>query len=65
LEFKPTVPVPVWADNANIAGLSGREKNAAIKFMMTGIAYRGLPAHPPMPQYRFNQQDATGIGGLP
>lgn len=62
LDFKPTVPVPVWADKAvNIAGLPGWEKDAAIKFLMTGIAFNGLPARPPMPQYRYNQQDAEAI----
>jgi len=62
LDFKPTVPVPVWADKAvNIAGLPGWEKGAAIKFLMTGIAYNGLPARPPMPQYRYNQPDAEAI----
>ena len=62
LAFKPTVPMPVWADKAvNIAGLPGWDKDAAIKFLMTGIAYNGLPARPPMPQYRFNQQDAGAI----
>jgi len=62
LPFKPTVPMPVWAEKAvNIAGLPGWEKDAAIKFMMTGIAYNDLPARPPMPQYRFNQQDAEAI----
>jgi len=62
LPFKPTVPMPVWADNAvNIAGLPGWEKDAAIKFLMTGVAYNNLPARPPMPQYRFNQSDAEAI----
>ena len=62
LSFKPTVPMPVWADKSpSIAGLPGWEKDAAIKFMMTGIAISGLPARPPMPQYRFNQQDAEAI----
>ena len=62
LSFKPTVPMPVWADkSSSIAGLAGWEKDAAIKFMMTGIALNGLPARPPMPQYRFNQQDAEAI----
>jgi hypothetical protein len=28
---------------------------------MTGIAYNDLPARPPMPQYRFNQEDAAAI----
>jgi len=62
LPFKPILPMPVWADkSSNIAGLPGWERDAAIKFLMTGIAYNGLPGRPPMPQYRFNQQDATAI----
>jgi mono/diheme cytochrome c family protein len=62
LGFKPTGPAPVWADkSSNIAGLPGWSKDAAIRFFMTGIAYNELPARPPMPQYRFNQQDATAI----
>jgi len=62
LPFKPTVPMPVWADkSANIAGLPGWNHDAAIKFMMTGIAYNGLPARPPMPQFRYSQQDAQAI----
>jgi mono/diheme cytochrome c family protein len=62
LDIKPTVPVPVWADQAiNIAGLPGWDRDAAIKFMMTGLASNGLPARPPMPQYRFNVQDAQAI----
>jgi len=62
LDFKPIVPMPVWADKAPaIAGLPGWENDAAIKFLMTGIAYNGLPGRPPMPRYRFNVQDAQAI----
>jgi hypothetical protein len=62
LGFKPTSPMPVWADtSSNIAGLPGWSKDAAIRFFMTGIAFNDLPARPPMPQYRFNQQDAMAI----
>ena len=62
LDFKPIGPVPVWADKAPaIAGLPGWEKDAAIKFLMTGVAYNGLPPRPPMPLYRFNVQDAQAI----
>ena len=62
LAFKPAVPMPVWADKSpNIAGLPGWEDRAAVKFLMTGIAYNDLPGRPPMPQYRFNQEDATAI----
>ena len=62
LDFKPTVPMPVWADkSSDIAGLPGWQKDAAIRFFMTGIGYNGLPRRPPMPQYRFNQQDAEAV----
>ena len=62
LPFKPAVPMPVWADKApNIAGLPGWEDKDAVKFLMTGLAYNDLPARPPMPQYRFNQEDAIAI----
>jgi len=62
LPFKPLVPMPVWAEKSpNIAGLPGWEKDAAIKFLMTGVAPNGLPGRPPMPQYRFNQPDAEAI----
>lgn len=62
LFFKPTVPIPGWAEKSpNIAGLPGWTDEQAIKFFMTGLAYNGLPAGPPMPQYRFNRADATAI----
>ena len=62
LDFKPIAPVPVWADKApGIAGLSGWENNAATTFLVTGVASNGLPSRPPMPQYRFNVQDAQAI----
>ncbi len=62
LPFKPIVPMPIWADKSpNIAGLPGWEDKDAVNFLMTGLAYNGLPARPPMPQYRFNQEDAAAI----
>ena len=62
LSFKPIVPMPVWADKTpNIAGLPGWTDEQAIKFLMTGIAYNELPGRPPMPQYRFNMEDAEAI----
>jgi len=60
--FKPTVPVPTWAEKSpNIAGLRGWGNTDAVKFLMTGIAYNGLPARPPMPQYRMNKEDAEAV----
>jgi hypothetical protein len=62
LPFKPVVSMPLWADKApNIAGLPGWDDKGAVKFLMTGVAYNDLPARPPMPQYRFNQEDASAI----
>jgi len=62
LVFKPTVPMPMFADKApNIAGLPGWEDDAAVKFLMTGIAYNEMPARPPMPQYRLNREDAEAV----
>ena len=62
LSFKPTAPVPGWADKApNIAGLPGWEDKDAIKFLMTGLAYNDLPGRPPMPQFRFNKEDASAV----
>ena len=62
LMFKPATPNSVWADKApNIAGLRGWDEEAAIKFLMTGIAYNDLPARPPMPPYRLNREDAEAV----
>jgi len=62
LDFKPVGAAPVWIDKApNIAGLPGWEKDAAIRFLMTGVGTNELPSRPPMPQYRFNVQDAQAI----
>jgi mono/diheme cytochrome c family protein len=62
LLFKPTVPVPNWAEKApKIAGLPGWDTSDAVKFLMTGVAFNGLPARPPMPQYRMNKEDAEAV----
>src|SRR5512146_2791193 len=58
--FKPTVPIPNWAEKApKIAGLPGWTEADAVRFLTTGIAYNGLPANPPMPPYRFSRADAA------
>jgi mono/diheme cytochrome c family protein len=60
--MKPIAPMAVWTDKApSIAGLPGWQNDAAIKFLMTGIAYSGLPPRPPMPEFRFNQRDAEAV----
>jgi mono/diheme cytochrome c family protein len=62
LMFKPTVPVPGWAEVAPpIAGLPGFTDEQAVRFLTTGIGSNGKPAGPPMPAFRFNKQDATAI----
>ena len=62
LPFKPLAAVPNWADkSANIAGLPGWTDNDAVKFFMTGLAQNGLPARPPMPQYRYSRDDARAV----
>jgi len=62
LPFKPLAPVPNWADkSANIAGLPGWTEADAVKFFTTGLAANGLPARPPMPQYRYSREDAKAV----
>ena len=62
LVFKPTVPIPDWADTAiPIAGLSGWSEADATKFFTTGIDVGGKPARPPMPAFRFTEKDAAGV----
>jgi mono/diheme cytochrome c family protein len=62
ITFKPLVPMPEWADKAPaIAGLPRWTKEGAIKFLMTGFSYNGLPARPPMPQFRLNHSDAEAV----
>ncbi len=62
LMFKPTVPVPGWAErSANIAGLKGWTDDEAMKFLTTGIGPNGKPAAPPMPAFRYNKRDAAAV----
>ena len=62
LPFKPTVPVPNWADRSiHLAGLKGWSDAEAVKFLTTGIDPNGKNARPPMPAYRYNQKDAQAI----
>lgn len=61
--FKPTVPVPGWADSSMpIAGLPTMNSDAdAISFFTTGKHLDGHMAAPPMPQYHFDKRDAEAI----
>ena len=62
LLFKPTVPMPAWADFAPpIAGLRGWKEADGVKFLMTGVDGTGTKRRPPMPEYRFNRSDAIAI----
>ncbi|HEY3927753.1 MAG TPA: c-type cytochrome [Candidatus Koribacter sp.] len=62
LMFKPTVPIPGWADrSANIAGLKGWTDEESIKFLTTGVDPNGKQAAPPMPQFRYSKADAAAI----
>lgn len=63
LMFKPTVPVPGWADmSLPIAGLPTMASDEdAIAFFTTGKHLDGKVAAPPMPQYRFSKKDAEAI----
>jgi len=61
LMFKPLVPMP-WADRSpNIAGLKGWEDADAVHFMMTGETSEKQRPRPPMPEYRFNEEDARAV----
>lgn len=60
LDFlKPGMPVQYSAPK--IAGLTTLSSADATKFLETGVLPDGNQARPPMPQYRFNHDDATAI----
>lgn len=61
--FKPTVPIPGWADmSLPIAGLPTMASDEdAVAFFTTGKHLDGKAAAPPMPQYRFSKRDADAI----
>lgn len=62
LIFKPMVPMPAWAERSpNIAGLKGWDDEEAVHFMMTGETADKQRPRPPMPEYRFNQEDARAV----
>ena len=62
IHFTPVHPMPFAAVAPAIAGLpTYATDDQAIKFLEAGITASGKPALPPMPQYRFNHEDATAV----
>ena len=64
LDFKPDHPTPSMpfaAVAVPIAGLPGFTDEQAVKFFETGIDLTGKQAMPPMPQFRFNHDDAVAV----
>lgn len=60
--FKPDHPMPFAAIAPPIAGLPGYPTDAvALRFLETGTNTAGRLALPPMPQFRFNREDAQAI----
>lgn len=61
LGFKPLVDMP-WAPYApSIAGLPAYTDEQAIVFLTTGKRPAGVPALPPMPEYRFSTDEARDV----
>ena len=61
LPFAPTVPMP-WAPAAPpIAGLSAMTDEQAMTFLTTGVRPNGTRPLPPMPEFRFSENDAKAV----
>jgi hypothetical protein len=62
LEFKPLHPMPFAAVAPQIAGLPTMPTDAlAIRFLETGTNALGKTSLPPMPQFRFEHDDAVAV----
>jgi mono/diheme cytochrome c family protein len=62
ISFKPDHPKPFAAIAPPIAGLPGYATDAAaLKFLETGTNPAGKLALAPMPQFRFNHEDALSV----
>lgn len=61
LPFQPTVPMPWSAAAPQIAGLPTMTEAQAVEFLQTGRRPSGAPVLPPMPEFRFNAEDATAV----
>ena len=61
LPFAPTVPMP-WAPAAPpIAGLPSMDDAQALAFLQTGKRADGSAPRPPMPEFRFDANDASAV----
>jgi mono/diheme cytochrome c family protein len=59
--FAPAVPMP-WAPVAPpLAGLPTMNDAQALVFLTTGVKPDGSHPRPPMPAYRFNDEDARAV----
>jgi len=61
LDYKPVHAMPFAAVAPPIAGLPGFTDEKALVFLETGIDLTSKPAMPPMPQYRFQHDDALAV----
>ncbi|HET7535037.1 MAG TPA: c-type cytochrome [Candidatus Didemnitutus sp.] len=62
LAFAPTVPMPAWSPAAPpIAGLPSMSERDARHFLMTGQRPDGSTPRPPMPEFRFSEEDAAAV----
>jgi hypothetical protein len=62
LDIKPVRPMPFAAVAPGIAGLpTFATDEQAMKFLETGANTLGKRAMPPMPQFRFNHDDAVAV----
>jgi mono/diheme cytochrome c family protein len=62
LDFKPTHPMPFALVAPPIAGMPAYATDElAVRFLETGTNAAGKQALPPMPQFRFNHEDAVAV----
>ncbi|MCX6953561.1 MAG: c-type cytochrome [Verrucomicrobia bacterium] len=62
LPFSPTVPMPAWAPASSpIAGLPTMTDDQAVVFLTTGKRPDGSASRPPMPEFRFSEDDARAV----
>lgn len=62
LDFKPTVPMPAWAEaSLPIAGLPTLSEADAVQLLETGATHGGRRPRPPMPEFRFTREDAEAV----